>query len=151
MTLFIKLENDSAVGYPIAETNFLQLFPLITFPREYTADVVEPFGYGIFDFTNAPICDRYEKAVELTPTRNQFGIWTQTWQVLQMNDDEKLAEDAMKQREVRSERARRLAETDWRFRSDLVVSQAWVDYCQALRDVPTQAGFPWDIQWPAQP
>ena len=37
---------------------------------------------------------------------------------------------------LREERNRRLAETDWRFRSDLTPSQEWIDYSQALRDLP---------------
>lgn len=52
---------------------------------------------------------------------------------------------------MRLERNKLLSETDWRFRSDLTPSQEWKDYCQALRDVPTQAGFPWTIAWPTQP
>jgi hypothetical protein len=27
----------------------------------------------------------------------------------------------------------------------------WAIYRQALRDLPTQEGFPWDIQWPTKP
>jgi hypothetical protein len=42
-------------------------------------------------------------------------------------------------------------ETDWRFRSDLSPSQEWIDYCQALRDIPQQEGFPFDVQWPISP
>lgn len=53
--------------------------------------------------------------------------------------------------EVRAERDTKLSETDWRFRSDMTPSQAWKDYCQALRDVPTQEGFPWTIVWPVAP
>jgi len=41
--------------------------------------------------------------------------------------------------------------TDWRFRSDMTPSQDWKDYCQALRDVPAQVGFPHNITWPTQP
>jgi hypothetical protein len=52
---------------------------------------------------------------------------------------------------VRAERDTKLAETDWRFRSDMTPSQAWKDYCQALRDVPLQSGFPWTITWPVEP
>ena len=37
---------------------------------------------------------------------------------------------------LREERNRRIAETDWRFRSDLSPSQEWKDYCKALRDFP---------------
>ena len=52
---------------------------------------------------------------------------------------------------VRAERDKKLLATDWRFRSDMNPSQAWIDYCQALRDIPTQEGFPWDITWPEEP
>ena len=27
----------------------------------------------------------------------------------------------------------------------------WQTYRQALRDVPTQEGFPWSVTWPEQP
>ena len=53
--------------------------------------------------------------------------------------------------EVRAERNAKLAATDWRFRNDMTPSQAWKDYCQALRDVPLQSGFPWTITWPDAP
>ena len=53
--------------------------------------------------------------------------------------------------EVRAERNAKLTETDWRFRSDMTPSQAWKDYCQALRDITAQAGFPWTITWPDAP
>jgi len=53
--------------------------------------------------------------------------------------------------EVRAERDTKLVKTDWRFRSDMTPSQEWKDYCQALRDVPLQSGFPWTITWPVEP
>ena len=40
---------------------------------------------------------------------------------------------------LRQQRNQLLAATDWRFRSDLTPSQAWIDYCQALRDLPATA------------
>lgn len=52
---------------------------------------------------------------------------------------------------VRQIRDYLLSLTDWRFRSDMNPSQAWVDYCQALRDVPLQDGFPESVVWPEQP
>ena len=59
--------------------------------------------------------------------------------------------DAQQAKNIRATRDTKLSETDWRFRSDMTPSQAWKDYCQALRDVPTQAGFPWTVIWPIQP
>jgi len=63
----------------------------------------------------------------------------------------KASKDAEQAKSVRQTRDTKLAETDWRFRSDMTPSQEWKDYCQALRDVPTQVGFPWTIVWPTQP
>jgi hypothetical protein len=63
----------------------------------------------------------------------------------------KAQKDAEQAKSVRTTRDTKLAETDWRFRSDMTPSQEWKNYCQALRDVPTQEGFPWTIVWPTQP
>ena len=59
---------------------------------------------------------------------------------------------------LRLERNRRLVETDWRFRSDLTPSQAWIDYCQALRDLPADSvpqldknGQLINVNWPEIP
>lgn len=59
---------------------------------------------------------------------------------------------------VREQRNAKLALTDWRFRSDLTPSQEWIDYCQALRDLPSQSSN-WvvndngdiTITWPTKP
>ena len=63
----------------------------------------------------------------------------------------KATKDAEQAKSVRATRDTKLSETDWRFRSDMTPSQAWKDYCQALRDVPNQSGFPWTITWPDAP
>ena len=59
---------------------------------------------------------------------------------------------------LRQERNRRLAETDWRFRSDLTPSQEWIEYSQALRDLPSTASPELDdngqltnVTWPTKP
>ena len=48
-------------------------------------------------------------------------------------------------KELREERNRRIAQTDWRFRSDLSPSQEWKDYCVALRDLPANYSPTFDI------
>lgn len=56
-----------------------------------------------------------------------------------------------KAEEVREERNQLLSETDWMSGSDVTMSTAWRTYRQALRDVPSQEGFPNDITWPTKP
>ena len=59
-------------------------------------------------------------------------------------------EEALK-KGVRGERNALLAETDWWAVSDRTMTQAEIDYRQALRDVPAQAGFPDNVTWPTKP
>lgn len=54
--------------------------------------------------------------------------------------------------QVRAERDRLLAESDWTQVADAPVDQAaWATYRQALRDVPEQVGFPESVVWPERP
>jgi len=79
------------------------------------------------------------------------GVWTLGWSIQTLTQAEQNEQTTNKARFVRLTRDAELAKTDWRFRSDMTPSQAWKDYCQALRDVPSQAGFPWSVVFPTQP
>jgi hypothetical protein len=59
------------------------------------------------------------------------------------------------QKNVRNKRTSLLTQSDWivpfYLEKGQPVPQEWVDYRQALRDVPDQTGFPYDVQWPEVP
>jgi hypothetical protein len=57
----------------------------------------------------------------------------------------------VKVEEVRFERDKLLAETDWMASPDRTITQAERDYRQALRDITTQEGFPDNVIWPEKP
>ena len=61
--------------------------------------------------------------------------------------------DARKAAEVRKARNTKLAATDWTQAADVpqAVKDSYVSYRQALRDVPSQSGFPNQVVWPTQP
>lgn len=53
---------------------------------------------------------------------------------------------------VRTRRDELLTRCDWTQLPDSPVDkQAWADYRQALRDVPSQSGFPYSVVWPEEP
>lgn len=53
---------------------------------------------------------------------------------------------------VRKIRDSKLAECDWTQLADSKVDKAvWATYRQALRDIPEQSGFPWDVTYPTSP
>ena len=70
--------------------------------------------------------------------------------------DQDVADTIYQSSEDKEAKARRkrdglLTETDWWASSDRTMTQAEIDYRQALRDVPAQAGFPNDVTWPTKP
>jgi hypothetical protein len=56
---------------------------------------------------------------------------------------------------ARKKRDDLIAQSDWRViraaDTGVAMSQEWIDYRQALRDVPAQDGFPRNIVWPSEP
>jgi len=59
----------------------------------------------------------------------------------------------LKKLQVRNERNRLLAATDWTQANDIpqTTKDLWAPYRQALRDVPQQDGFPTNVIWPLPP
>jgi hypothetical protein len=64
----------------------------------------------------------------------------------------KAVKDAEQAKSIREQRIKKLVDCDWTQVADSPVDKAvWATYRQALRDVTTQSGFPWEIHWPTQP
>ena len=67
----------------------------------------------------------------------------------------KASKDTEQAKSVRQSRDDKLKECDWIVIKNLEVNAnipgAWEVYRQALRDIPSQAGFPWTITWPDAP
>jgi hypothetical protein len=64
----------------------------------------------------------------------------------------KAAKDAEQAANVRRTRTEKLKDSDWTQIADSTADKAaWAAHRQALRDITSQAGFPWTIDWPEQP
>jgi hypothetical protein len=64
----------------------------------------------------------------------------------------KAMKDAEKAKLVRDDRTKRLTDSDWTQIADSTADKTvWATYRQALRDITSQAGFPWTIDWPDAP
>lgn len=155
--MVIKLnEQGNPTGFPLLEDNFKQVHPNIAFPAVLFPADVEPHGYGMYEFSQQPeVTERYGKLVEGDPIRDAQGYWRQQWVIVEQTAEEKAETDKRKAAEVRWQRNRKLTETDWTQIADAPLTQdqrtAWTVYRQALRDVPSQPGFPWSVNWPSTP
>ena len=80
------------------------------------------------------------------------GKWYTKYSVADMAAEAIAAKDAEQAQSVRNSRTQKLKDSDWTQVADAPVDKAaWATYRQALRDITAQAGFPWTVDWPAQP
>lgn len=64
----------------------------------------------------------------------------------------KAMKDAEQAANVRRTRNDKLKDCDWTQIADSTADkEAWAAHRQALRDITSQAGFPWTIDWPVAP
>lgn len=90
---------------------------------------------------------------KLVPTAPYYeDPWVYTVAVADKTAEELQQETDDKANQVRAQRNALLAECDWTQLADAPVdSQAWATYRQALRDITSQSGFPWEVTWPTAP
>lgn len=138
-------------GQVMTESEFRSLHPNTSFPPQLTVELLDSFG-----------ADPVLNGPQAQPTRYQVafrdgveeinGQWFTKFSVADMDADAIAAVDASQADSVRAERNRKLTASDWTQVADAPVDQtAWAAYRQALRDVPTQVGFPNEVTWPTEP
>ena len=145
-----RLKSTGAVMYEGELRQYLKDNNGPTFDR-LTDEVMQAIGVDpVFEGPQPSTSGPYEyvarQGVEMIGDK-----WHTKYVVQTLDEEGKAAKDIEVANTVRADRNQRLADTDWRFRSDMTPSQEWKDYCQALRDVPAQAGFPHNVQWPNKP
>ena len=127
------------------------MHPDTSFPVPLTAEILGDFGTDVVLEGPQAQPTRYQVAYR-DGVEQIDGKWFTKYSVADMDDDAKAAKDAEQAKSIRSDRNQRLKDCDWTQLADSTADkQAWATYRQSLRDVPAQAGFPWDVQWPDQP
>lgn len=149
--MYAKLNNGSVEIYPYSIGQLRKDNPSTSFPKEISTEVLETFNVVEVIPSNAPEITYNQKVSEVTPTLEN-GVWKQTFSVSDLTQEELSAKTNQKSSVVREKRDGLLADTDWTQVADAPVDKTvWATYRQALRDIPLQAGFPWDVTWPVKP
>lgn len=138
-------------GQVMFEGEFRASHPNTSFPPQLTAELLDSMGADVvFEGAQAQPT-RYQTAFR-NGVEQVNGKWYTKYSVAEMDQETKDALDAQQAALIRSQRTQKLAESDWTQVADAPVDKAaWAVYRQALRDVTTQTGFPWEVTWPAQP
>jgi hypothetical protein len=151
--LYVKAIDNQIVAYPYSQTDLVRDNPSTSFP----AGGISPASlaeWNVFPvhFADQPVVDPLaQRVVELAPLYDGQS-WIQQWAVEAIPQAEIDAMTDQQAASVRADRNARIAATDWRVIKALEEGNgldfAVAAYRQALRDVPSQPGFPWNVVWP---
>ena len=140
-----------------------------SFPKQITTQILDSYGYDVV--LNGPaatatapygvsVRDGVEEVDGQWFTRFVAGpVFTETTDddgnVTTAADNEaayRAGVDAKAAATVRTERNKKLADSDWTQLADSGAdATAWATYRQSLRDLPSSDGFPHDVTWPTAP
>ena len=144
-------------GEVISERDLHYKYPNISFPKPLTPYVIETYKLdAIFEGAQPQITPPYETVVR-QGIEEIDGKWFKKYvigPIFNNEEDEKaykLRIDIKASEDIRKTRNNLISESDWMACSDVVMSDEWKDYRQALRDIPEQEGFPHSVDWPTQP
>jgi len=148
------IENGAVKQYPYGLGQLKAANPLTSFPAQENDEMLASFGVQRVFFSTPPELTDTQVLEEGTPVMAD-NRWNQVWIVRDMTADEMASRTDAKATSVRTERTEKLRDCDWTQLDDTPMSNTqkadWAEYRQALRDVPEQAGFPWEVEWPVQP
>ena len=138
-------------GKVVTESEFRAMFPNTGFPVQLTEAIINDFGGDVVFEGPQAQPTRYQVAFR-DGVEQVNGKWFTKYSVSDMDQEAKAAVDSAQASAVRTDRNKRLSDSDWTQVSDSPVDKvAWATYRQALRDISAQTGFPWDIKWPENP
>jgi hypothetical protein len=169
--MLVKLTNGQPDQFPYSVGQFRRDNPNTSFPRQIPNTILR--RYAVYEVTelDKPTHDPLvQTLVRGTPTQEVIRMKTeadctdpdtgevdtdQVGQPLYGNEWEvaytvQNMEQATAEANVRSKRDGLLSETDWMALSDVTMSDSITAYRQALRDIPSQSGFPFNVTWPTK-
>lgn len=151
--MFALIKDGTINKYPYAVTDLRLAHPNVSFPAFPNDETLASFGLHRVQPVQPPAFSVKQVLEELTPVYDaQSNQWKQAWKVRDKTASELVTDTQLKAESIRQQRNQLLFASDWTQLADSTVDkQLWATYRQALRDVPSQTEFPWNVQWPTQP
>lgn len=149
--MFVKITNGEAqANYTIGDLK--KDNPNVSFPVNISDKTLAKFNvYRVKEISAPNYNSRTHRLVTQAPELID-GVWTVRRIAVAKDQSQIDNENASMASQVRLKRDSKLANSDWTQVADAPVDKtAWANYRQALRDVPGQAGFPWEVTWPQEP
>jgi len=132
--------------------HYRKIFPNISFPASGPSDSFLTEHGAVKVNTFREHNRETQKLVACDPVLENG--WAYIVEVVDKSAEEILADTQSKSTQLRAARDRELLNTDWlavrAFETGVAMDQEWVDYRQALRDLPSHPDFP-NVELPRNP
>lgn len=156
--MFVKATNGQPNQFPYSVGQLRRDNPQTSFPKRIPDEMLAEWGVYSVTALEVPSHDERTQHVELNAQPHQEdGQWVIGWSVVNKTSEAVQQYDENAAASVRSQRDNLLASTDWLVikaqETSVAMSQAWVDYRQALRDITDHVNFPHlqEGDWPVKP
>jgi len=148
--LLIKANGSTVEQYPYSLGMLRKDNPNTSFPKQPSAEDMAAFNVYPVTEANPTVGEGQRLAKTWTPTLVS-GDWVLAHEAVDLTDAEVAEATAVLAANMREERNKRLAVTDWAAMPDSpTMSSAMTTYRTALRNVPAQENFP-TVTWPTAP
>ena len=152
--MYVKVNNGAVEKYPYSASELITDNPQVSFPQNISDALLAEWDVFPVTVTNEPQIDHTQNVAEDQPQLIN-GKWTQVWEVTDASAEEIQNRTEAKADSIREVRNIEIAVCDWTQLPDTPLStekkQEWAVYRQELRDITSQPGFPWEIDWPTKP
>lgn len=152
--MHVKITNGNVDTYPYSVGQLRRDNPNTSFPKKVPDAILASYGVFRVTFAAQPDIDMRTQKVEqeLEPSLSG-GTWIIDWIVSNKTPEEIQEYDAQTAAQMRAERNRKLAATDYLALSDVTMPAEMATYRQALRDITTHANWPnlSEADWPVKP
>jgi len=149
--LLVKANGSTVEQYPYSLGMLRKDNSNTSFPKQPSVADMAAFNVHPVTEANPTVGDGQHLVKVWTPTLVS-GEWVLAHEAVDLTDAEVAAATAVIAANMREERNKRLAATDWAAMPDSpTMSSAMTTYRTALRNVPAQENFPTTITWPTAP
>lgn len=149
--MYVKANNETVEKFPYSIKELRQDNPSTSFPSRPSDSVLEVFGVFPVVVLDVPPTLPNQVADQNAAPDYTDGVWVLGWTVRGMTQQET---DSLAD-EVRLQRNLYLDNSDWTQMPDSplddVLKAQWAQYRKDLRDITTQADFPYTVTWPTAP
>lgn len=146
--LLVKATNDTVQQYPYSVGLLRKENPNTSFPKQVSAADMASFNvYPVTEVT--PTVSDTQKLVKVWTPTLVGGDWVLAHEAVDLTSEDIAEATAVLAANMREERNKRLAATDWTSSSDVTMSAEMRTYRASLRDVPAQENFP-TVTWPTE-